>query len=1228
MENNYSFRSLTDPELQELRGLLPITNIKVTRSRKSATLGRLSFMPVESDWTIEEFSKITIFLEEHNLGIEREEPSIKISEYIDSEFKSGIDGILHYTLTENAELQQLKYIPKSKGKPIGTLVSPKLRDAIADSLEQLSQRVGNLDRYVAKNLGYSQKELFDYFSAEQIDAIALAIFNIQRNKGLILGDQTGIGKGRVVAAVIKYALINDFVPIFVTDNEKLYIDIMRDLRDIGIGASFKPFVTNANTSITMEDGTIIESDPDLATRLVSRDISGYDAIFTTYYQMSTVNGKFVDRHDFLTYFASRSIICFDESHQAGVSTNIKTCSARGHFAQELAARAAGVLYSSATFAKTPEAITFYNRTDIANAVDGDYSTFVLTLESKGLAMQQVLATDLARAGQYIRRERSYAGIEFNTVLQEVDKKLYNKICSILAKILDFDENYKKPALERIEKPLKREAKKIKLDTSIGDAGAISVSFVAIMHNLIDQMLLSIKCDAAITQAIAAHERGEKPIIVLSNTMGAAIERYAETMGLNPGDIMNFSFADILLRYLDRSREILVTDADNQVSKEILGAKELTEDGIIFYNEIRELITELDSSSLPASPIDYIIYRLRIAGLSVAEITGRQHTVVYQDKGMFYKVRTTKERSKETAVEIVRGVNSGKIDCLIISRPGLTGLSIHASENFSDQKIRHMIILQADKDINLFMQTLGRVNRTGQVKLPIYTLLVADIPAEKRPASVLCKKLYSLNANTTGRRESPAVSISGACDFMNKYGNYVAYHLMMEYPNINAQLANPVRSDDDFNNAILRVTGRSVFLPIEKQEWLYNTLAERYNDLVDNEELTGVTGIKVQTISGKLIGEPLQLIEPSGSYDDFPTPFNSGVSVQEIEINKIFKPFSQSEVLKFLDADSPENAIALGVEKRDQIIADFENSVAIYEDNYRPPNKEDRDPELIDQIISRRKSQWEIMRKGIYEIIEMFPPGQAIRLVAETGGMSGVVGQIHPPSAGSNPSSPSAWRIRLYLTSRRKQIVIPFSSLLSISPKFTLRVIDDGQIWNDFNQSRRLFKEKRQICYGNILRACHDFGGQIVEFYDDKGKNRYGVLTPADFSTREYLENSPVEINNVDHAIAYFENVTKFQGVLNSRDGHLKVIMCEDYRTRTPFLILETPKVKKTGGKYYLNENITAAAKQDFESVGRIMRLKINNKNNIKKTLDVLTKIGLFSKSYIQESRELVGSKKK
>lgn len=107
------------------------------------------------------------------------------------------------------EVLQVPYFPQSIADSVGSLVPSNLRTATTDALTQLEQRVGDLDEYVARELEYGTPEnLRQHFSAEQIDALALAIDNLDRGleqeqgKGFILGDQTGIGKGRVVGHFI------------------------------------------------------------------------------------------------------------------------------------------------------------------------------------------------------------------------------------------------------------------------------------------------------------------------------------------------------------------------------------------------------------------------------------------------------------------------------------------------------------------------------------------------------------------------------------------------------------------------------------------------------------------------------------------------------------------------------------------------------------------------------------------------------------------------------------------------------------------------------------------------------------------------------------------------------------------------------------------------------------------------------------------------------------------
>ena len=77
------------------------------------------------------------------------------------------------------------------------------------------------------------------FSIEQIDAIATAIYNHEINgNSIIIADQTGVGKGRTAAGLIRYTILElQSTPIFITEKKHLIVDIYRDLIDIGFEAN-------------------------------------------------------------------------------------------------------------------------------------------------------------------------------------------------------------------------------------------------------------------------------------------------------------------------------------------------------------------------------------------------------------------------------------------------------------------------------------------------------------------------------------------------------------------------------------------------------------------------------------------------------------------------------------------------------------------------------------------------------------------------------------------------------------------------------------------------------------------------------------------------------------------------------------------------------------------------------------------------------------------------------
>ena len=91
--------------------------------------------------------------------------------------------------------------------------------------------------------------------------------------------------------------------------------------------------------------------------------------------------------------------------------------------------------------------------------------------------------------------------------------------------------------------------------------------------------------------------------------------------------------------------------------------------------------------------------------------------------------------------------------------------MHSDQRAKDKKQRHMIVLEAEPEINTYLQMLGRIFRTGQVSLPKYTIMTTDHPAEQRLSSMLAKKMASLNATVTGGQDS-VYTTSDSLDFFN------------------------------------------------------------------------------------------------------------------------------------------------------------------------------------------------------------------------------------------------------------------------------------------------------------------------------------------------------------------------------------------------------------------------------------------------------------------------------
>lgn len=76
-------------------------------------------------------------------------------------------------------------------------------EAMDNVLTQIEAQHGSIDEYVRTELGYDTvEEAHQALAAEQMDSVAMAIYQMKQGQALIIGDQTGVGKGRQMAALI------------------------------------------------------------------------------------------------------------------------------------------------------------------------------------------------------------------------------------------------------------------------------------------------------------------------------------------------------------------------------------------------------------------------------------------------------------------------------------------------------------------------------------------------------------------------------------------------------------------------------------------------------------------------------------------------------------------------------------------------------------------------------------------------------------------------------------------------------------------------------------------------------------------------------------------------------------------------------------------------------------------------------------------------------------------
>lgn len=724
---------------------------------------------------------------------------------------------------------------------LGSVVPKQLVEDTTKALNKLKVALGgDVSGYVASRLHMNMTELCDALAAEQVDGVALAMYNIEkRAQSVIIGDQTGIGKGRQAAAMIRYGLLSGYLPVFFTDRYTLFSDIYRDCKALGIKDA-RPLVVNAGASVVDFDHIIEEKEkgaPDEIWSPMSEEeedakfeaelmqlyqkqyevvykapkknvlqglfeigdipSEAFDYLMITYSQLKDAK-RDATRLNFLHSLCEkhRVLFIFDEAHRSSsVSAGKVSVITQGINQILTETTQTQCVFLSATFAKRPESlITFMRRTALSALATEN--TLEKALQSGGVPMQEYVSTSLAAEGQMIRREHSADGIPspIYTYLDDdlvLHSELFDKV------MFFFRETVK---LSTMVNDLVNLAK---LQGLLPDFKSYPTRAQLFYINKV--LLLSLKAKTVAQVAIDEVKQGKSVVIGMSDTLECILrDVIVHENGSVRGDI-----SALLLRLLDktvRSTNVLgdretpifdiIQDSDDS---EMVALTSMAEEIRDYYRFIINSIKE-EVFHLPMSPIDVIRQLITeekfispdgsFVNIRFEECTGRAHQLEYlsPDGNDDYIHAEITSRKKRHSNHIFNDFQNNKLDVILINACGAIGASAHAisTAEVPEEQVRQrkMLIVQNDLDVNIDLQKRGRINRTGQrMDLPpLYEYIITAIPSEKRLNMMLRAKLRSLSANTAGWQDQDKEQ-ADFIDISNKYGNEVATDYISEHQEI-------------------------------------------------------------------------------------------------------------------------------------------------------------------------------------------------------------------------------------------------------------------------------------------------------------------------------------------------------------------------------------------------------------------------------------------------------------
>ncbi|CAH1666949.1 strawberry notch family protein [Chelatococcus asaccharovorans] len=570
---------------------------------------------------------------------------------------------------------------------------------------------------------------------------------VRFRQGFMIGDGTGVGKGRESAAII----LDNWMQgrrkaVWISKSDKLLEDAQRDWAALG-----------------MERLLVVP----LAQFPQGKDIHLDEGIlFLTYATLrSDARGERVSRVDQIVQWLGPKFdgaIIFDEAHAMQNAAGGK--GERGDISPSQQGRAglrlqhalpdARIVYVSATGATNVHNLAYAQRLGLWGGEDAPFGTraeFIQAIEAGGVAAMEVLARDLRALGLYTARSLSFAGVEYELLEHELtpeQTRIYDAYAAAFAIIHNnLDAAMEASNITGSAGTLNRQAK-----------SAARSAFESAKQRFFSHLLTGMKVPTLIRAIEADLEAGHSAVIQIVSTGEALMERrLAELPTEEWNDVrVDITPREYVLDYLAHSfpvqlHEPCTDSSGNLTSRPVMRNGQPVESRAAVARR-DGLIARL--ASLPPVPgaLDQLVQYFGTD--TVAEVTGRSRRIVRKiGNGVTIDRLVVENRAASANLAETQAFMDDAKRALVFSDAGGTGRSYHAELSAKNARLRVHYLLEAGWKADTAIQGLGRTHRTNQKQPPLFRPISTNVKAEKRFLSTIARRLDTLGAITRGQRQT-------------------------------------------------------------------------------------------------------------------------------------------------------------------------------------------------------------------------------------------------------------------------------------------------------------------------------------------------------------------------------------------------------------------------------------------------------------------------------------------